>query len=145
MSMKQFRSVGFITFDFIFAIIIVLNMIYLNLLLLSFINKSIFMENNNFENNMKLLLISDKIIKNEVSLKEGPLSYTNIISLPIDIDLEDYYNNFKLNFISVSITSDSLKISEEFGTNLPENKYCIRRIVFIKENKEVGSLDVCIQ
>jgi hypothetical protein len=136
---------GFITFDMIFAVIVVLFMLYVYL---SISNSIVGMEKYEYTNAKKkfeLLLLSEKLVKLDLAQIDGPLIHTHKLS-DIPSDLSAYQSDFEASYLSVSLQTATNSKVTEIGNNTP-NKYCIRRIILsidTSRNTEIGTLDVCI-
>lgn len=136
---------GFITFDMIFAVIVVLFMLYIHL---SISNRIIGAEGYEYANAKKkfeLLLLSEKLVKLDLAQIDGPLIHTHKLS-NIPSNLSAYQSDFETSYLSVSLQTATGSSVTEIGNNTP-NKYCIRRVILsidASRSPEIGALDVCI-
>ncbi len=136
------------TFDAIFAVIIILFMIFLGNSSLIKIKDDLEYNHKEFITSNKILILSDKIINNDFSFREGPAVYPNLINiedLPESNKLADYLNSFDLKYLSIKITgsNDIIYYQTTIGSS-PQEIICFERVAFLKD-KGIGVVNVCIE
>lgn len=132
---------GMITFDVLFAVIVIIFIFFFSFLILSEIQKSIEFEQRRALGNTKVFLLSSKLVKRDLAHSDGENSYTNVISSNVDVKLEEYLSDFNASAVSIKIDLNIFSI----GNFSETEKFCMQRVVYILDKQEVGFLGVCLQ
>jgi hypothetical protein len=150
---KKLAGFGFIMFDALFAILVIIFMLYLYVAISNAIIQKAIFERKHTSSLFKTILLSEKLVKIDIAKKEGPLLQSNTIEISSDLlqkleeAAESYREEFKANYISLIIsTNGDIIANVTEGDSGVEQIYCVRRIVLLSTGpqSDIGSFDVCL-
>ena len=132
---------GMFSFDLLLAVLTILFILVLGSYFVSLIDFSLDNQLSAKDKQTKLLLISNKLIRRDLVVRDSSSFYVNNIdpNKLQDIVSHEFINYHNLSYFSILLNSNEFSA----GQNNSENKYCIRRIVLV--DGEVGYVDVCMQ
>jgi len=139
------------SFDLLLAVLTVFFILILGSYLVSILENSFTTQISSKDKQTKLLLISNKLIRRDLVIRDSFTYYPNTInpnkiSEKLSTGFMSYYN---LSYFSISLNSDDLN-EFSIGTKDSGDVFCIRRIVLITtstefETRRVGYADICLQ
>ena len=133
---------GFFTYDLLFAFLTIVITLFFMFSIINSIS-SVLSRQQNEEKSMKLLLLSDQLVRRDLAAVEGGNAFANKISSdPLQTDTSKYMQDYNVSSVSLSFASSSQPSSNK---NASEStvRMCIDRIILLNEG--AGVLRVCIE
>ncbi len=139
---------AFAMFDILFAILAVLSLLYLGNNLISIVSKSIYDESKTTDNLVKLILLSNQLVRWDLAYNENSRVFSNKIDQNAfkNLDLSKYLQQFNFSYVSIS-SSEIVRTSNANNKNEIEKEkfadlYCQQRFILNSVDK-VDSLEIC--
>lgn len=135
---------GFFTYDLLFAF---LTLVVTLFFLFSIINSISFAlaKQQNEETSMKLLLLSDQLVRRDMAVTKNGNVFSNELSIDsMRKDLSGYLQDYNVSSVTLSFDSDTYSFSG-IETAAASERVCVGRIVLLSDYNEAGVLRVCIE